>query len=252
MLPLYQILAQAGDGRAIELMARQYRLTQEQTQLAADALLPAFREGLRRNASDPLGMGGLMAQMASGQHARFFEDAARAFAPEGKKKGDDILGQLFGSPDISRAVTAQAAEATGIAQETLKAMLPSMAAMLMGGLSKQASGELRPPAGGEAENPFLKMMQDAMQAGMPPAPPPQTRQEGFENPFDNPFTRMMQQMVEAASPKPEPPKNPSGRPRNAYDDLFSQMFETGRQTRDDYEKAMKDIFEQFAAGSRPR
>lgn len=245
MLPLYQILAQAGDGRAIELLARQYRLTQEQAQLAADALLPAFREGLRRNASDPYGMGGLMAQMASGQHARFFEDAARAFAPEGKKEGDDILGQLFGSPDISRAVAAQAAQATGIAQETLKAMLPSMAAMLMGGLGKQATGELG--AGGEPENPFFKMMQDAMRAGMPPAPPP-PKQEGFENPFDNPFTRMMQQMVEATVAKPEPPKNPSGRPRNAYDDLFSQMFETGRQTREDYEKAMRGIFDQ----SRPK
>ena len=242
MLPLYDLLSRAGDGRAIELMARQYRLSQEQAQLATEALLPAFREGLRRNTADPASMGALMAEMAGGRHQRFFEDAARAFAPEGRKDGEDILGQLFGSPEVSRAVAAQAAQATGIAQETLKSMLPSMAAMLMGGLGKQASGELRPPAGGDPENPFLKMMQDAMQAGMPPAPPPK-KPEGFDNPFDNPFTRMMQQMVEAASPKPEPPRNPSGRPRNAYDDLFSQMFETGRQTRDDYEKAMKDIFD---------
>ena len=105
MLPLYQILAQAGDGRAIELMARQYRLTQEQAQLATDALLPAFREGLRRNASDPYGMGGLMAQMASGQHARFFEDAARAFAPEGKEGGATTIlrARSSCSPEVSRA-----------------------------------------------------------------------------------------------------------------------------------------------------
>ena len=56
-------------------------------------------------------------------------------------------------------------------------------------------------------------------------------------------TTELEEMVEAMSPKPEPPKNPSGRPRNAYDDLFSQMFETGRQTREEYEKAMKGIFE---------
>lgn len=240
MLPLYDLLLRAGDGRAIELMARQYRLSQEQAQLAAEALLPAFREGLRRNAADPNGIGALMSNMANGRHARFFDDAARAFAPEGRKDGEDVLGQLFGSPDISRAVTAQAAQVTGIAQETLKAMLPSMAAMLMGGLSKQASGELE--AGVDPQNPFLKMMQEAMQAGMPPDPPPQ-KQADLPNPFDNPFTRMMQHMVEATVAKPEPPKNPSGRPRNAYDDLFSQMFETGRQTRADYEKAMKEIFD---------
>lgn len=188
MLPLYDLLSRAGDGRAIELMARQYRLSQEQAQLATEALLPAFREGLRRNTADPAGMGALMAEMAGGRHQRFFDDAARAFSPDGKKDGEDILGHLFGSPEVSRAVAAQAAQATGIAQETLKSMLPSMAAMLMGGLGKQASGTLGTPAGG-AENPFLKMMQDAMQAGMPPAPPPK-KPEGFDNPFDNPFTRM--------------------------------------------------------------
>lgn len=241
MLPLYELLSRAGDGRAIELMARQYRLSQEQAQLAAEALLPAFREGLRRNAADPHGIGLLMSQMAGGRNAGYFDDAARAFAPEGRREGDDILGQLFGSPEVSRAVAAQAAQATGIAQETLKAMLPSMAAMLMGGLGKQASGELG--ARSAPENPFLKMIQEAMQAGMPPAQPPQKERQGFHNPFENPFSRMMEEMVEAMSPKPEPPKNPSGRPRNAYDDLFSQMFETGRQTREEYEKAMKGIFE---------
>lgn len=251
MLPLYDLLSRAGDGRAIELMARQYRLSQEQAQLATEALLPAFREGLRRNAADPAGMGALMSEMAGGRHQRFFDDAAHAFSPDGKKDGEDILGQLFGSPEISRAVAAQAAQATGIAQETLKAMLPSMAAMLMGGLGKQASGELGAQAGDAAQNPFLKMMQDAMQAGMPPVPPPQKRAD-FQNPFDNPFARMMQEMVEATRPKPEPPKNPSGRPRNAYDDLFSEMFETGRQTREDYEKAMRGIFEEFADRSLPK
>jgi hypothetical protein len=254
MLPLYQMLTKAGDGRAIELMARQYRLTQEQTQLAAEALLPAFKEGLRRNASDPYGMGALMAQMASGDHAGFFEDAARAFAPEGKKQGEDILGQLFGSPEVSRAVAAQAAQATGIAQETLKAMLPAMAAMLMGGLNKQASGEIGQEAGGMPHNPFLQAMQEIMRAGMtPPTPTPTGRQSTQgTSPFDNPFARIMQDMMEAAQPKPEPPRNPSGRPRNTYDDLFSQMFETGRQTREDYERGMREIFERFGDQPHPK
>ena len=246
MLPLYDLLSRAGDGRAIELMARQYRLSQEQAQLAAEALLPAFRAGLRRNAADPYGLGLLMSEMAGGRHAAFFEDAARAFAPEGRKKGDDILGHLFGSPEVSRAVAEQAAQVTGIAQETLKSMLPAMAAMLMGGLGKQASGEISGTTGGEAENPFLQMMQEMMRAGITPTAPPHRAQGAAgPNPFDNPFTRIMQDMFEATRPKPEVPTNPSGRPRNTYDDLFSQMFETGRQTREDYENAMREIFERY-------
>jgi hypothetical protein len=242
MLPLYDLLSRAGDGRAMELMARQFQLSQEQARLAAEALLPAFSEGLRRNASDPHGIAVLMNEMASGRHARFFEDAARVFAPEGRKEGEDILARVFGSPEVSRAVAAQAAQATGIAQDTLKAMLPAMAAILMGGLNKQASGEFGRPPGSIPENPFLQAMQEMMRAGMPP-PPPQKQEQRAPSPFDNPFTRFMQEMVEASQPKPEPPKNPSGRPRNTYDDLFGQMFETGRQTRDEYERAMREIFE---------
>jgi hypothetical protein len=246
MLPLYDLLSRAGDGRAMELMARQFHLSQEQARLAAEALLPAFREGLRRNSADPYGIGVLMSEMASGRHGRFFEDATRAFAPEGRREGDDILARLFGSPEVSRAVAAQAAQATGIAQGTLKSMLPAMAAMLMGGLDKQARGEIGDGPGGIPENPFLQAMQEMMRAGMPPPAPPGKEQARTASPFDNPFTRFMQEMVEASQPKPEPPKNPSGRPRNTYDDLFSQMFETGRQTRDEYEKAMRDIFEQYS------
>lgn len=54
------------------------------------------------------------------------------------------------------------------------------------------------------------------------------------------------------APQPEPEANPSGRPRNPYDDLFGQMFETGRKTRDDYERGVENIFEQFRQGMERR
>ena len=51
MQPLYEMLAQ--NGQAVELMARQFNLSQQQAQLAMEALMPAFSQGLKRNASDP-------------------------------------------------------------------------------------------------------------------------------------------------------------------------------------------------------
>jgi hypothetical protein len=44
---------------------------------------------------------------------------------------------------------------------------------------------------------------------------------------------------------PQPQTNPSGRPRNPFDDLFGKMFETGAQQRDDYQKGVETIFDQF-------
>ena len=51
--------------------------------------------------------------------------------------GSSILGHVFGSKDVSRAVAGRAAEQTGIGADVLKKMLPVVATMVMAGLSKQ-------------------------------------------------------------------------------------------------------------------
>ena len=134
MMPLFDMIAKAQNGQGMELLAKQFNLNQQQTQLALDALLPAFSEGLKRNTSDPMGMGGFLQAMGSGNHAKYFEEASTAFSQGGVADGNGILGHLFGSKDVSRAVAAQAASATGIGQEILKQMLPVIASMVMGGL----------------------------------------------------------------------------------------------------------------------
>ena len=68
--------------------------------------------------------------------------------PEGIADGNAVLGRLFGSKDVSRAIAAQAAQMTGIGQEIYKRMLPAMADTLMGGLFKETSGQIPQMADG--------------------------------------------------------------------------------------------------------
>ena len=274
MLPLFDMIANAQNGNGIEALSRQFSLSQEQTRAALQALMPAFSQGLKRNAADPYGIVNFMTAMASGQHARYFEDAARANSPEGVAEGNGILGHLFGSKELSQAVTAQAAAMTGIGQNILDQMLPVIASMVMGGLFKQSTGQMpgtstgggllgqmmqqmmraggvpgqQPPSSGDgtgAENPFGKMLEVMFGAG-------QSAPGGIGNMADNPWGRMMEEMLGGARPSPEPapepPTNPSGRPRNPYDDLFGKMFEAGSDVRDEHEKAMSSIFDQFMKG----
>ncbi len=277
MLSLYDMLAGAQNGSAVEQMARNYGLSVQQTQAAMEALLPAFSQGLKRNAADPYGVTTFLQALSTGQHARYFEDSARAFSPEGMAEGNGILGHLFGSKELSRAVAAQAAQTTGIAQQTLQQMLPALAAMIMGGLFKQSTGQVgRAQAG--SSNPLVAIMEQMMKGGFGQMPRPEAPQPGlnqFDNPFgrmmegmfgggapgagqtDNPFGRMMEEMFggRRAEPAPEarkPAPNPSGRERNTYDDLFGQMFETGRQTRADYERGVGSIFDQYLKGMEQR
>ncbi|TIU15891.1 MAG: DUF937 domain-containing protein, partial [Mesorhizobium sp.] len=143
MPSLFDILAQAQNGNGMQALAQQFGLSQQQTLSAVEALLPAFSQGLKRNTSDPYGLGAFMTAMASGQHAKYFEDASRAFSPQGVDEGNGILGHLFGSKELSRAVASQAAQASGVSQQVLQLMLPAVASMMMGGLFKQTTNQMQ-------------------------------------------------------------------------------------------------------------
>jgi hypothetical protein len=291
MMPLFDMLNNADNGKAMELMARQYGLTQQQVQLATEALLPAFSQGLKRNASDPYGVGGFIQAMASGNHARYFDNANHALSPDGMADGNGILSHLFGSKELSRAVAAHAAQSTGIAQSILQQMLPALASMIMGGLFKQSTGQMPGQSGGNVigdiieqmmrggmgggttsgtgsnagpgfdpfNNPLGKAMKDMMTGGgQARQSAPQMPQSN--NPFgETPWGKMLEGMMggggmaNQAQPEPQPePANPSVRPRNPYDDLFGDMFETGRKTRDDYQKGTEAIFDKFLQGMEKR
>jgi hypothetical protein len=278
MQTLFDMMTSAQNGAAVEEMARRFGLTQKQTQDAMGALMPAFSQGLKRNASDPNGLGDFLSALSSGQHAKYFEDMGKAFQPAGIDEGNGILGHLFGSKEVSRAVARQAEQATGVGQEILKQMLPVLASTIMGGLFKQSTQPQR--AQGAAGNPLGEILEQMMRQGggvaMPHPEAPQPGMNQFDNPFgnvlegmfggtktesarapqspygDNPLGQIFEDMMrggqQQAAPEPAPKSNPSGRARTPYDDLFGNMFEAGSKTRDDYQKGMESIFDQYLKG----
>jgi len=67
---------------------------------------------------------------------------------------------------------------------------------------------------------------------------------GFGLPGGQPVPQPQQRQPQQSAPQ-QPQTNPSGRPRNPFDDIFGKMFETGAQQRDEYEKNVGTIFDQF-------
>jgi len=256
MMTLFETLTKAQNGDALPAMAGQFGLSEQQTEQAIEALMPAFSAGLKRNAADPMGVAGFMQALSTGQHAKYFDDMRNAFAPEGVDEGNGILGHLFGSKEVSRAVAAQAEQASGVGQDILKQMLPVIASTLMGGLFKQSTGQVAPSQ--PAPNPMAAMMEQFMSAQR------QAPQGGTANPLadmvgqmfgggasagqaapdataDNPWARLFGQMM-GGQAETEPTQG------GAYEDLFGQMFETGRQTRQSHQKGIEDIFDSYLRG----
>ena len=208
MMNLFDIMQSAQNGQAMQNLARQYGLSQQQTQAALDALLPAFSMGLQRQTQDPYAFGSLAQMMTASPYARFFEAAGSGIPSGAQTAGNDVLGQLFGSREVSQAIAAQAAATSGVSQAILKQMLPVIAAMLMGGLTKSSSNE----GLGGILGQFAEMMRGQM-PGMQPAPQQQQPQMPA-----NPFEAILKGMFDQGGAPTE--GQPQGRPQADPNDPF--------------------------------
>ncbi len=271
MIPLFDMMMQAQNGNAMEVMAKQFGLAQEQMAKATAALMPAFSTALKRSATNPYDFSAFLAAMSNGNHAQYFEDLGKAFTPQGMADGNTVLDQLFGSREMLQAVSAQAAQMTGIGQEIYKQMMPVVASAIMGGLFKQASGQL-----GGMQNPFANTPMEAMMKPWLEASGFIKKPQPAPNPFDNPFTQAMQgffgmnkpeekqptapdmfagnpfvkafqdMMGAGTNAKAEPEKKPAeASPMAPFTEMFNSMFDSGLEAQKEYQKSIDSLFETY-------
>lgn len=133
-MQITDILAQLGGLRSI---ARELGVSETQAANGAAALVPAILGGLKKQArSQPAGLeglGGLLGQLGGGG----LLDEVLAPQPTDVGRGNDVLGQIFGSKDVSRAVAQNAAAQSGLDPSLLRKMLPMLAMVVTGFLAKQ-------------------------------------------------------------------------------------------------------------------
>ncbi|MFZ4688441.1 MAG: DUF937 domain-containing protein [Polymorphobacter sp.] len=141
---IMDMIARMGGADGVAAMAARVGLTPEQTQSAMAALLPAVTGGMTKQAQ--AGNGGIVDQLA-GMAAAYTGSAAGDGAVT---QGNDILGNIFGSKDVSRTVAAQAAGQTGLDISALKALLPMVATMAASALGNGTGTVAAPQSGGLA------------------------------------------------------------------------------------------------------
>jgi hypothetical protein len=131
------ILAQAG---GIQAVAQQLGISEAQAASGAAALLPAilggFKNQAQANPAGAAGLGGLLNQLGGGA----LLDNVVGPEPTKVDSGNNILGQIFGSKDVSRTVAQDAAAKSGLSPELLKKMLPLLAMLVTGYLARQQGG----------------------------------------------------------------------------------------------------------------
>ena len=154
---LEAILNAQGGGTARQL-GQQFGLDDRQVSSALSALVPALAAGFQQNMSSQNGLEGLISALGGGQHQRYLEDASTLSRPDTIADGNGILGHVFGSKDVSRQVASRVAAQTGIGESVLKSMLPVVAAMVMGTMSKQVARPSGAQTGVPAAESLLGML----------------------------------------------------------------------------------------------
>ena len=161
MNPILEMLMNAGGGGAVQQLSRQFGLSEDQTQGALGQLVPAVMSGLKQNSASEGGMGALLGALTNGNHSQYLEDPELLGQQSTVAEGNGILGHIFGSKEVSRSVAGHAAEQTGIGTDIMKQMLPIVATMVMGSLSKQNAMA----AGSESGGSFLTSLLDQNRSG---------------------------------------------------------------------------------------
>ncbi len=118
-------------------VARELGIKESDAANGAAALLPAIMGGFKKQAqAQPTGLAGLAGMLGQLGGGGLMDDVLGA-QPTNVNRGNDVLGQIFGSKDVSRAVAQNAAGRTGLDPALLKRMLPMLAMLAAGYLSRQ-------------------------------------------------------------------------------------------------------------------
>ena len=134
-MQITDILNQTG---GLQSIARELGISESQVASGAAALAPAILGGFQNQAQNQpgglAGLGGLLGQLGGGG----LLDNVVQPQPTDVSPGNQLLGHIFGSKDVSRNVAQNAAAQTGIEPSVLKKMLPMLTMLLAGYMIRQA------------------------------------------------------------------------------------------------------------------
>jgi hypothetical protein len=142
-MQLNDLLSQMG---GLQSMARELGVSEAQAAKGAEALMPAILGGFKKQAqaqpSGLDGLGGMLESLGGGG----LLDSVLSPQPTDVASGNNVLGQIFGSKDVSRTVAQSAATQSGLDAGLLKKMLPMLAMVAAGYMAKQRGGNSAPAA----------------------------------------------------------------------------------------------------------
>lgn len=135
---LMETIIGAAQGGAVKQVAKKFGLPEDAAAIAITHIVPHISKGMKKNMETDEGAESLKTALENGSHDGALDDPDTLGSDATDEDGKKILGHVMGSKDASRAAARDVAQQTGIDENTLKKMMPTVAVLTMGGVKKQA------------------------------------------------------------------------------------------------------------------
>ncbi len=147
MSNLLQSIISSQGGAIVQQIAKQLGVNPQIAEQAAARLLPALSRGIQKNAEQEGGLETLLGLLGGTNNSQYMDNPDQLGSNDSINLGNNILGQIFGSKDVSRNVASHAAKETGLEAGLLKKMLPLLASVAISSLGKQNQQQQQANAG---------------------------------------------------------------------------------------------------------
>ena len=139
-MQILDVLNHAQGGAALSNVATAFGVNPDKAAPAIQTMLEALSERIERNTISRGGLADFVELLNHDVTGRAIDDGEGLAGPETAAIGNHVLNVLIGDKDSSRAIAKRAAKDSGLDEQVLKKMLPTVASMLIGGLQKQTAG----------------------------------------------------------------------------------------------------------------
>lgn len=136
---MMDMLRAAQGGKGIENLARQHGLTTDQAEQVLAKVLPAMSAGFKARAQSGDGFEEMIQKIHGTDYEDVYEDPSALQRDDIRDRGNALLGEIFGSKEVSREVAQRTEFASGIGSSIVKAMLPMIVSMVFGGMQRKTS-----------------------------------------------------------------------------------------------------------------
>lgn len=142
-MDILDILRRAQDGKAVDNLAEAFNVHRASADAVLQTVVPQLAQRMERNTLSRGGIADLVGALGQASQQDYLDNPSSLNGDAIRTDGIGYLDQIVWGKDQSRALAARASQSSGISEALIKQMLPTIAAMMMGGLAKGAGGGLQ-------------------------------------------------------------------------------------------------------------